>query len=63
MLRSATRGDLYIQVSVETPRNLSKRQQELLRDFEKEAGETEGTSPESEGFFAKVKELWDDLRE
>ncbi len=61
VLRSATRGDLYIQVSVETPRNLSKRQQELLRDFEKEAGETEGTSPESEGFFAKVKEFWDGL--
>lgn len=61
VLRSPQRGDLYIQVTVETPRNLSKRQQELLREFEKDSGETEGTSPESEGFFAKVKEFWDGL--
>ncbi|MGH7033303.1 MAG: molecular chaperone DnaJ, partial [Stellaceae bacterium] len=38
-----------------------KRQQELLREFEKEGGER--TSPESEGFFAKVKEFFEDLRE
>jgi molecular chaperone DnaJ len=61
VLRSTQRGDLYIQVSVETPRNLTRRQQELLREFEKEGGETDGTSPESEGFFAKVKEFWDGL--
>ena len=41
--------------------DLTKRQKELLQEFEK-AGSKE-TSPESEGFFAKVKELWDDLRE
>jgi molecular chaperone DnaJ len=61
VLRTANRGDLYIQVTVETPRNLSKRQHELLREFERESGETDGTSPESEGFFAKVKEFWDGL--
>jgi molecular chaperone DnaJ len=61
VLRSANRGDLYIQVAVETPRNLSKRQQELLREFDGEAPDTDGTSPESEGFFAKVKEFWDGL--
>jgi len=47
---------------VETPVNLTKKQQELLREFEK-AGIAEKTSPESAGFFSKVKELWDDLRE
>ncbi len=60
VLRSEGRGDMYVEISVETPVNLTKRQKELLRDFE---GESEGrkTSPESEGFFGKVKEFWEDL--
>jgi molecular chaperone DnaJ len=62
VLRSQQRGDLYVEAVVETPVNLTKRQQELLREFEK-AGTAEKTSPESTGFFSKVKELWDDLRE
>ena len=62
VLRSAARGDLFITVTVETPVSLTKRQQELLREFEN-AGSAEKTSPESTGFFAKVKELWDDLKE
>ena len=62
VLRSALRGEMYVEAVVETPVNLSKRQQELLREFEKE---TEGsrTHPESEGFFARVKEFFEDLRE
>jgi molecular chaperone DnaJ len=61
VLRSAARGDMYVQVAVETPQNLSKRQQELLAEFERES-ETHGkSSPESEGFFAKVREFWDGL--
>ena len=59
VLRSPARGDLYIQVMVETPVKLTKKQEELLREFEK-AGK-DGHHPESEGFFAKVKELWTDL--
>ncbi len=62
VLRAASRGDMYVEVAVETPVNLSKRQQELLREFEK-AGESAKTQPESEGFFAKVKEFFEDLRE
>ncbi|HLY45796.1 MAG TPA: molecular chaperone DnaJ [Stellaceae bacterium] len=62
VLRSALRGDMYIQAVVETPVNLTKRQQELLREFEKE-GEHGKTNPESEGFFARVKEFFEDLRE
>ncbi|HEY0522224.1 MAG TPA: molecular chaperone DnaJ [Stellaceae bacterium] len=62
VLRSPARGDMYIQSVVETPMNLTKRQQELLREFEK-AGEEGKTSPESAGFFARVKEFFDDLRE
>jgi molecular chaperone DnaJ len=62
VLRSAVRGDMYIQAIIETPVNLTKRQQELLREFEK-AGENGKTNPESEGFFARVKEFFEDLRE
>ena len=62
VLRSPSRGDMYVEVVVETPVNLSKRQQELLREFER-AGESAKTQPESEGFFAKVKEFFEDLRE
>ncbi|HIF09865.1 MAG TPA: molecular chaperone DnaJ [Sneathiellales bacterium] len=53
-------GDMLIQAEVETPVNLSKRQKELLEDFQAEDG---GTSPESEGFFTRVKDLWGDLKE
>ncbi len=61
VLRSPQRGDMYIQAVVETPVNLTKRQQELLREFE--SGGKEGSNPQSEGFFAKVKELWSDLKD
>jgi molecular chaperone DnaJ len=62
VLRSPTRGDMYVNAVVETPVNLTKRQQELLREFDKEA-EGHKTHPESAGFFAKVKEFFEDLRE
>ena len=60
-MRDSGIGDIYIQAVVETPVNLSRKQQEMPREFERSAGEQ--TSPESAGFFARVKELWDDLRE
>jgi len=62
VLRATARGDMFIEAVVEIPVNLSKRQQELLREFEKE-GENRRTHPESEGFFARVKEFFEDLRE
>ncbi|MEM6492424.1 MAG: DnaJ C-terminal domain-containing protein, partial [Pseudomonadota bacterium] len=62
ILRAEQRGDMYVELRVETPVNLTKRQKELLQEFEEERGE-KSTSPESEGFFSRVKELWDDLRE
>lgn len=57
-LHSERYGDMVIQVQVETPVNLSRRQKELLEEF---AGERRNVSPKSEGFFARVKELWEDL--
>ena len=57
VLRSKVTGDMYIQVEVETPKNLSRKQRELLESFERESnGET---SPQSAGFFTKVKEFFE----
>jgi len=54
IMRSTQRGDMYIEMNVETPTNLTSKQKELLKEFEK-AGKT---SPEAEGFFTKVKEMF-----
>ena len=62
MLRSRERGDMFVQANVETPINLSKRQKELLREFDEESGGAKN-NPESEGFFTKVKDLWEDLKD
>ncbi len=59
VLRSAQRGDMFVQVQVETPVNLSKRQRELLEEFARAGGE-EVTSPESHGFFARVREFFEE---
>ena len=63
-LHGRGRGDMTIEIQVETPVNLDKRQQELLREFEGASRDGKrATSPQSEGFFARVKELWEDLTE
>jgi molecular chaperone DnaJ len=48
-------GDLFVEVRVETPVKLTKMQKELLRAFEQHS--PKGCNPESETFFAKVKEF------
>ncbi|MCB9958930.1 MAG: molecular chaperone DnaJ [Rhodospirillaceae bacterium] len=58
ILRSGSRGDMYVQVQVETPRNLTRRQRELLQQFSEE-GSGATHNPESHGFFARVKEFID----
>ena len=55
VLRSKQTGDMYVQVVVETPQNLTKRQRELLGEFEKLC--SKDTHPESAGFFGKVREF------
>jgi len=57
VLRTKDFGDLYVQLDVETPQNLTKRQRELLEEFERES--TRDNSPTSEGFFAKLKGLFE----
>jgi molecular chaperone DnaJ len=57
VLRSTLTGDLYVQVEVETPQNLTRKQKELLKEFEKAS--TESTNPGLSGFAQRVKEFWD----
>jgi len=57
VLRARQSGDMYVQVVVETPQSLTKRQRELLAEFDR-LSSTE-TQPESSGFFGKVKEFID----
>lgn len=59
VLRSSSRGDLYVELAVETPVHLSKRQKELLKEFAEESGDLKH-SPESASFLDKVKELFQD---
>src|SRR5205823_14023452 len=55
VLRSKQAGDMYVQVVVETPQKLTKRQRELLNEFERLSSKE--TQPETAGFFGKVKEF------
>ena len=59
VLRSRDMGDLYIQTMVETPQNLTRRQKELLSEFEAES--TQKTYSESAGFFDRIKDFFDNL--
>jgi molecular chaperone DnaJ len=59
VLRSRDIGDLYIQARIETPQNLTKRQRELLAEFSAESSTK--THPESSGFFAKMKDFFDNI--
>ncbi|HEY5817925.1 MAG TPA: molecular chaperone DnaJ [Mesorhizobium sp.] len=61
VLRQAQLGDLYIETSVETPQNLSKRQRELLEEFDKLSSQE--NSPQSAGFFSRMKEFFESFGE
>lgn len=66
-LRSDARGDMFIEIFVETPVNLNKKQQDLMKDLDKSIGGDSASSrkhsPETSGFFQKMKEFWDDLKD
>jgi molecular chaperone DnaJ len=57
VLRQNIHGDLYVQIEVETPQNLSRKQKELLREFEKAS--TSENHPESESFLKRIKQFWE----
>ncbi len=58
---SPTRGDMIVEMDVRTPTNLDKKQKDLLKQLADLEGENVGDG--SEGFFSKVKRVWDDLKE
>jgi molecular chaperone DnaJ len=59
-LRGGAPGDMFIELAVETPVNLTARQKELLREFEDLS--EENTNPESRSFFSSVKSFWDGMK-
>ena len=59
VLQGRGRGDMVIQIDVETPSNLSARQKEILREFRET--ETGAECPQSTGFFDKLKGIWDGI--
>jgi molecular chaperone DnaJ len=59
VLRQRDHGDLYIQANVETPQSLTRRQRELLAEFDAESSNK--THPESAGFFGRMKDFFDGL--
>ncbi|MCB1529984.1 MAG: molecular chaperone DnaJ [Rhodospirillales bacterium] len=65
VMRSASRGDMYIEIFVETPVNLDKSQKDLFRKLAEDLGRgnPDKHSPESGSFIKKMKALWDDLTE
>jgi molecular chaperone DnaJ len=58
-LRGAGHGDMFIELAVETPVNLTSRQKELLREFDELS---EDNNPESSSFFSSVKNFWDSMK-
>ncbi|KZY48109.1 molecular chaperone DnaJ [Roseovarius sp. HI0049] len=58
-LRGGAHGDMFIELAVETPVNLTSRQKDLLREF---AGLSEDNNPESKSFFSSVKSFWDSMK-
>ena len=59
VLRSHQRGDMFIQITVETPQHLTAQQRELLEKFESDATAHGKGSPQTAGFFAKVRDFFD----
>jgi len=58
-IKSSQTGDMFIELAVETPVNLTSRQKELLREFE---NLSEDNNPESKSFFSSVKSFWDTMK-
>lgn len=58
-IKSAQKGDMFIEIAVETPVNLTSKQRELLREFE---ALSEDNNPETKSFFSSVKSFWDTMK-
>ena len=60
VLNQKGRGDMFVEVLVETPTGLNAEQKDLLQQF-CESGGGEAACPQSQNFFAKAKNFWDDV--
>ena len=60
-LRGKEYGDLYIDLEIETPVNLTARQKEIIEEFQTIEKDT-NNSPHSKDFFTKVKGFWENLK-
>ncbi|MAI57492.1 MAG: molecular chaperone DnaJ [Rhodobacteraceae bacterium] len=58
-IKASQIGDMFIELAIETPVNLTSRQKELLIEFEKLS---EDNNPESKSFFSSVKSFWDTMK-
>ena len=58
-LRGGASGDMFIEMAVETPVNLTTRQKELLREFGEISADN---NPEGNTFFKNVKSFWDGMK-
>ena len=58
-LRGGAHGDMFIELAVETPVNLTSRQKDLLREFEELS---EDNNPAMKNFFSSVKSFWDSMK-
>lgn len=63
ILKSSSRGDMFIEMYVETPVNLDKKQKKMMKDLDETLQKSGKHNPESDGFFTKVKDLWSDLKD
>ena len=58
-IKSSQIGDMFIELAIETPVNLTSQQKELLREFE---AMSEDNNPESKSFFSTVRSFWDTMK-
>ncbi|MCI5095597.1 MAG: molecular chaperone DnaJ [Rhodobacteraceae bacterium] len=58
-LRGGGIGDMFIELAVETPVNLTARQKEILQEFD---DLSENNNPETNTFFKSVKSFWDSMK-
>ncbi|MCK5546069.1 MAG: molecular chaperone DnaJ, partial [Rhodospirillaceae bacterium] len=63
VLHAKSFGDMFVELQVETPVNLTKKQKEIMEGLKKAGAENKKHSPETGGFFSKVKDLWEDLKD
>ena len=61
VLRSTARGDMFLEAAVEVPVNLTDKQKKLLREFEADSDQRT-YSPETQGFFDRIKEFIETLK-